>query len=413
MPSAAFSFFGPWVPSLLVILVAALVGWEGTICIYMATPVLLLLSSFGGVIGAQVGARRGSATTMLVMLPYLLAPVERGYSPEPRVTETVSAIDIAAPPDRVWPLIASVDSIRPEEVQPALYIRMGFPRPISATLLHPGVGGVRTARFERGLVFTETVTAWEPGARLSFTIRPITGEIPPTTLDPHVTIGGPYFDVLTVTYELRPTGTGTRLVLRSRQRVSTRFNLYAGWWADRLMESFQRSILAAHKMRAERDSRAYGAPHERISSPPLGPGRASRRRPVPRRRPPLRDTRRIGCIQSGASCVAASGLGDQRRRVRRAHRVRTCSAAYFACHNSITRIVGRWPGGLRTCDRSKYSCADRVNAPTFPSPRPRDMASCYGAAGVCCRASFGCRARPSAAQTMSVNEDDARSPGRY
>jgi hypothetical protein len=164
----------------------------------------------------------------------------------------VSAIDIAAPPDRVWPLIASVDSIRPEEERPALFIRLGFPRPISATLSHPGVGGVRTARFERGLVFTETVTDWQPGTRLSFTIHPNTDEIPPTTLDPHVTVGGPYFDVLTGTYELHPTATGTRLVLRSRQRVSTRFNFYAGWWADRIMGSIQDNILAVHKLRAER-----------------------------------------------------------------------------------------------------------------------------------------------------------------
>jgi hypothetical protein len=41
-------------------------------------------------------------------------------------------------------------------------------------------------------------------------------------------------------------------VLRSRQRVSTRFNFYAGWWADRIMGSIQDNILAVHKLRAER-----------------------------------------------------------------------------------------------------------------------------------------------------------------
>jgi hypothetical protein len=122
---------------------------------------------------------------------------------------------------------------------------------VAATLSRPGVGGVRTATFEGGVVFRETVTAWDEGRRLRFTIDP--EAVPASTLDPHVTIGGPYFDVLTGTYELQPLPGGrTRLVLRSEHRVSTPFNLYAGWWADRVMRSIQRNILAVLRDRAER-----------------------------------------------------------------------------------------------------------------------------------------------------------------
>ena len=46
--------------------------------------------------------------------------------------------------------------------------RIGFPRPIEATLSYEGVGGVRHASFERGLMFVETVTDWEPEHRLAF-----------------------------------------------------------------------------------------------------------------------------------------------------------------------------------------------------------------------------------------------------
>jgi hypothetical protein len=72
-------------------------------------------------------------------------------------------------------------------------------------------------------------------------------------MDPHVEIGGPYFDVLTGTYELQPLEGGrTRLVLRSEHRTSTAFNLYAAWWADRVMASIQRNILVVLRDRAER-----------------------------------------------------------------------------------------------------------------------------------------------------------------
>src|SRR4029078_362877 len=79
---------------------------------------------------------------------------------------------------------------------------IGFPDPIEATLSHEGVGGVRNASFAGNLVFIETIDIWEPGQRLAFTIATDTEKIPPTTLDEHVRIGGPYFDVLRGEYRL-------------------------------------------------------------------------------------------------------------------------------------------------------------------------------------------------------------------
>lgn len=251
--SETYRLFAPWISCLLTIAVALLIGWEGSICVVLGTPLILIMASIGGLLGGSQAAHRVAVLPVLLVLPYVLAPLEARRALPRRIVESVAEIEIDAPPSRVWPLIASVDSIRPEETRPALFTCMGFPHPISATLSAPGVGGIRRARFEHGLTFTETVTAWQPDSLLSFTIRPNTDSIPPTTLDPHVTIGGRFFDVLTGTYELHAIGDSrTRLVLRSRHRVSTPFNAYAGWWANRIMASVQENILAVHRLRAER-----------------------------------------------------------------------------------------------------------------------------------------------------------------
>jgi len=251
-PSWGYRIFTPWIPTFLVVIAAVAVGWEGSICVAMALPVLLVFSSVGGILGATHAAQRPGVRPLLVALPFIVGPFERRIDAPTVVVETSTDITIAAPPDVIWPLVTSVDSIRPSEQRPALFIRLGFPRPISAKIDRAGVGGIRVARFERGLEFTETVTAWEDRHRLSFTIEPNTAAIPATTLDPHVTIGGPFFDVLTGTYELYPLTAGsTRLRLRSQHRLSTRFNLYAGWWADHIMRSIQENILEVHKARAE------------------------------------------------------------------------------------------------------------------------------------------------------------------
>lgn len=211
---------------------------------------MLVLASIGGLTAPTRVGRSPAGIPIALLLPWAAMGLEHGAVRPIRHVVTSTQIEIDAPAAVVWPLVVSVDSIRPQERRSALYTTIGFPRPIAATLDRPGVGGVRTASFDRGVVFREVVIAWEPERRLRFTID--ARDVPRSALDPHVTIGGPFFDVLTGTYELRPLSpTRTLLVLRSEHRVSTRFNPYASWWADRVMASIQRNILVVLKGRAE------------------------------------------------------------------------------------------------------------------------------------------------------------------
>jgi hypothetical protein len=253
-PSRLVCFFAPWPACMVTVLAAMLLGMEGMICVVLALPAMLLLSSVGGFIGGSGRVRRArGALPVLLVLPYVVAPLERGRDLPVRLATTRTTIDVAAPVRTLGPLVASVDSIRPAEERPALYTLIGFPHPVSAVIDRNGVGGVREARFTEGLRFTERVTDWVPGRRLSFTIRANTAEIPPSTLDEHVTIGGPYFDVLHGTYELQPLADGkVRIVLTSEHRLSTPFNGYAVLWTQAIMRSIQSNILEIIKARAER-----------------------------------------------------------------------------------------------------------------------------------------------------------------
>src|SRR5262249_33140499 len=149
-----------------------------------------------------------------------------------------------------------VREITPTELSSGLYHRLGFPRPLSATIDGAGVGAIRRARFHGGVLFLETVNLWEPERALGFRIQAQRDSIPPSTLDPHVTVGGPYFDVVQGTYRIMPAGATdrVRLELASELRVSTHFNWYATLWADRIMASIQRAILQVERDRAERQA---------------------------------------------------------------------------------------------------------------------------------------------------------------
>lgn len=254
------ALFGPWVAALIMTFCTVALQLEGWICVIMALPAILVMSSVGGTVARLV---RPKATTAVgrrlcvaaaALLPFVAGPLESLRARSTELRTVACAIDIAASPSQVWRQIRSVPRIAESEQSFSWHHRVGFPRPTEAVLEGTGVGSVRLAKFEGDLVFVEKVTEWEENRRLSFSIKADTAHIPPTTLDEHVIVGGPYFDVLHGTYWIEPLGPGrVRLHLASDQRLSTGFNAYAGWWTEWVMRDLQDYILRIIKARAERD----------------------------------------------------------------------------------------------------------------------------------------------------------------
>jgi hypothetical protein len=261
----------PWLSVVFMLAVLWLFFIEGGICILMAAPIALFCSSVGGLVAALLARNlrlSGRTVTCIAILPLLLAPADAHLTP-PLETRTVATeIRIHASPQTIWQNIERVPAISPAELQPNWTHRIGFPRPVEATLSYEGVGGVRHASFEHGLLFIETVTAWQPNQRLAFTIKADTAHIPPTTLDEHVTIGGRYFDVLDGEYALEPLPNGDVILhLTSRQRLSTDFNNYAGLWSDAVMQSLQTSILQVIQHRCEKPGPQLAFTPNRVKPP--------------------------------------------------------------------------------------------------------------------------------------------------
>lgn len=251
-------FFLPWASVSLSMLISILVKWEGTMCILFAGPIMLLFSLLGGLAARIVWGKFGSGTPGRVTaftVPLLVLLIE-AHVPSPYEIRTVQTeILIHAPATVVWNNIKSVRLINPEELPQSWVERIGFPRPLEATLSHEGVGGVRQASFSGGLVFTETVNRWEQDRDLKFSIHANTDSIPKTTFDEHVTVGGAFFDVLDGEYrvEARPDG-NTLLHLSSHERLSTHLNPYAGQWTDAVMKGIQSQILEVIRHRAESET---------------------------------------------------------------------------------------------------------------------------------------------------------------
>jgi len=253
---ASFIIFMPWIPTFLGLLAALITGLEAVACVIMAAPIFLIMSSIGGItaeITRSINNNKIQKSILagLLFLPYSTSALENVIPNKSSLQEVHSEITIAAEAGVVWNNIRQVPMIQENEQEATFFHKIGFPRPLEATLSHDGVGGIRHASFEDNVLFVETITDWQPQKQLAFTIEANAEESTSAFLNGKI-LGGYYFDVLDGTYRIEPLPEGgIKLHLDSRHRVSTHYNIYAGFWTRWIMSDLQMHILKVIKQRCE------------------------------------------------------------------------------------------------------------------------------------------------------------------
>ncbi len=252
--SGAYCALMPWVPVAIFMAITLATKVEGWACWLMVLPLFMGMSSFGGLVGGLLKLRSKGLRyiSVVAILPFLISPIEQAIGPQTSTYTADTYIDIQAPAATIWANVTRVQEIPAEQDKGWLTRNLGFPRPVKAELDFAGVGGSREAIFTNGLVFHEKVTEYVDQKKMVFSIKAFPYEIPSTTMDEHVVIGGEYFDVIDGTYELEQLDATTqRLHLYSHFKLTTTFNFYASVWARWIMQDIQDNILQIEKSRAE------------------------------------------------------------------------------------------------------------------------------------------------------------------
>jgi len=255
--SKAYRFFFPWIPIFAFFVLTLIIGSEGWACWIMILPLFLLLAGIGGLIGGYIRLKRSRKLdrlnlSIVAILPFIFSPIEQSIGPNLGKYQAHTSIVIEAPREVIWSHVTRVAEISEQEDTGALNNWLGIPRPLKAELDFEGLHAHRKAIFTGGLIFDEHVTDYAHQESMTFSIKPNTGEIPSTTFDVHILIGGEFFDVLTGTYQLVELSPTTyQLNLWSEFEVNTTFNFYSGLWAKWIMKDIQQNILFVIKARSE------------------------------------------------------------------------------------------------------------------------------------------------------------------
>jgi uncharacterized membrane protein YhaH (DUF805 family) len=150
--------------------VLIVVAIEGIICILMAAPFALGLAALGGMLGyaIQAGYWLNKGTPAMLSIVLLFAPafqgVEHWAKPQAETFEVRTAIEVNAPPEKVWNQVVAFAEIPPPK---ELLFRAGIAYPIRAEITGHGVGAVRHCIFSTG-PFAEPIEVWDEPRLLKF-----------------------------------------------------------------------------------------------------------------------------------------------------------------------------------------------------------------------------------------------------
>jgi uncharacterized membrane protein YhaH (DUF805 family) len=147
-----------------------LVAIEGLICILMAAPFALALAALGGMLGyaIQAGYWLNKGTPAMLSIVLLFTPAfqgaERLVNLQAETFEVRTAIEVNAPPEKVWNQVVAFAEIPPPK---ELLFRAGIAYPIRAEISGHGVGAVRHCIFSTG-PFAEPIEVWDEPRLLKF-----------------------------------------------------------------------------------------------------------------------------------------------------------------------------------------------------------------------------------------------------
>ena len=146
------------------------VAFEGLVCLLMAAPLAVTLGAIGGLAGYCIQRQPQAHAPAMLAVVVLVSPgwmiTEHLFPREAPTLKVVTAIEVNAPPDRVWRNVVSFSEL-PPPVEPIF--RAGIAFPIRARIEGTGVGAVRKCEFSTG-PFVEPIEVWDEPRLLRFSV---------------------------------------------------------------------------------------------------------------------------------------------------------------------------------------------------------------------------------------------------
>jgi len=156
-----------------------------------------------------------------------------------------SSVFIRSEAKSVW---ENITNVQIEQFSDPWYFKlMNIPKPLKAEITKKGVGGRRTAFFNNGKKFIQTINSWEELKEYSFSFNPDKNFVVGYFFD----LSDGVFKILTGSYYLTDSHKGLHLELQTTYSISKQTNWILSWPIRTVLNIFQEYLLRSIKRNSE------------------------------------------------------------------------------------------------------------------------------------------------------------------
>jgi len=200
---------------------------EGSICLIIVSPLLVLFIVAGTMLGQQIFKKNNQTLNVSVVALLLFVFITDSISKHYYQNEVSDTIVIKAPASKVWNYVVAYD----KNTEPENYwlFKIGMPSPLQSTVDGYYIGANRKCIFSNGYIFDEKIVAFDINHNLTF-------DITNQPRDPEIMN---HIDILRGQFILKDNGDGTTTVTGNSWY---RLYVFPTWYYDRWAESITRNV---------------------------------------------------------------------------------------------------------------------------------------------------------------------------
>ena len=200
---------------------------EGSICLIIVSPLLVLFIVAGTMLGQQIFKKNNQTLNVSVVALLLFVFITDSVSKHYYQNEVSDTIVIKAPASKVWNYVVAYD----KNTEPENYwlFKIGMPSPLQSTVDGYHIGANRKCIFSNGYIFDEKIVAFDINHNLTF-------DITNQPRDPEIMN---HIDILRGQFILKDNGDGTTTVTGNSWY---RLYVFPTWYYDRWAESITRNV---------------------------------------------------------------------------------------------------------------------------------------------------------------------------
>lgn len=255
LDSRARQFFLPVLSVFVFIVFALSTGIEDWLCILiLGFPYLLAAGIVGLVIAPIIKKRKSKKLYSIVLLPFILNPIESYIPNKIETFHTQTTIEINAKKEIVWNNLIEVPEIKEDEFDYGILNYLGVPRPVKSKLEVVDGQQYRIGYFTDNLKLYETISEVDTLNFVEFKIHMDKSKLRDLPTDNHI-LKSNNFHFNNISYRLQKTEVNsTKLSLNCDYTLNSKMNFYANFWANLIIKDFEERLLTSLKLKLEKQT---------------------------------------------------------------------------------------------------------------------------------------------------------------